>query len=290
MEILLFGGLFIAILLLLLGIAKYGIRARSYEDILKEKGIKLNDVNLSNSNDAKKKFKKPKKPSTQQQQSNNSKKSTASDSESEEEEEHLTPVPDPFTNKVRSRYGAQPQQSQQPQQAKPKTDVVVKPATLAVKEIPKAVVKPNQTKIENNVENKPSPKQQRQAQVVNSNGDHDEGAFILHGVKKSKQQIDSEASVNKVTAVKSQVINGDVAKQQQVVQPVKQQVVVQNGHQQAKPTQVNGFDDEHDHIVYKKEIERFNLALNEKEKMIQSLNLVNNKLKSDMEKFVLLLL
>ena len=164
MEIILFGGLFIAILLLLLGIAKYGIRARSYEDILKEKGIKLNDVNSSNSNDAKKKVKKPKKPSTQQQQSNNSKKSTASDSESEEEEEHLTPVPDPFTNKVRSRYGAQPQQ---PQQAKPKTDVVVKPATPAVKEIPKAVVKPNQTKLENNVENKPSPKQQRKARVDN---------------------------------------------------------------------------------------------------------------------------
>jgi hypothetical protein len=33
MEIILFGGLFIAILLLLLGIAKC-IRARSYEDIL----------------------------------------------------------------------------------------------------------------------------------------------------------------------------------------------------------------------------------------------------------------
>ena len=59
MEIILFGGLFIAILLFLLGIAKYGIIARSYEDILKEKGIKLNDVNLSNSNDSKKKIKKP---------------------------------------------------------------------------------------------------------------------------------------------------------------------------------------------------------------------------------------
>ena len=297
MELIVFIGLFIAILLLLVGIAKYGIREKSYEDILKEKGI---DASVS-TNDIKKKIKKPKKTASQQQSKKSKTDETVSESESEEEEQ-LTPVPDPFTNKVRSRYGvhSQPQASQpQQQQSKSKSidkndgafrtssssstvgkNVAVSPQQQ-VKEIPKAVVKPNQTKIE-----AITPKQQQQkTQTILTNGDHgsgENGAFIVYGIKKPKQpQSDNEAPVKQISLKAAPIVNGEHIEKQQAI---KQQTALVNGHQQSPPANAKPTDYNNEQIAAKKEIERINLTLTEKEKAIEALNQVNTKLKADVEK------
>ena len=276
MDIVLFGGLFIIIVLVLIGIAKYGIREKSYDDILKEKGLDASNIT---SNDAKKKVKKPKKTPQQQQQSKKQNKvETETDSESEQEEEKLVPVPDPFTNKVRSRKQAAVQQPIAKSANKTFADEtgVLKSNSSSsvlssasqqpqVKEIPKAVVKPNQASV--------IPKQQPKV-VPLTNGDHENGEFIQQG-KKPKQHVqhsDTEVKQN------HQILKAAPVIEQQAAKP---QPVLVNGHQQ---TAAKSLESEHnDQVVVKKELERASLVLKEKEKLVETLTHSNNKLKTDIE-------
>jgi hypothetical protein len=279
MDIILFIGLFIAILLLLVAIAKYGIREKSYEDILKEKGIDASNLNAVN--DAKKKVKKPKK--TPQQQQSVKKQKVENESESESEEE-LVPVQDPFINSsIRNRKPPVPvvvQQQQPPvksaNNAKTNNDAVKSNTTSSVNSsqqpTPKPITKPNVVVA--------STKPQQKVETPITNGDHDDGGFIVHGAKKSKQQPHVEIE----TPVKQQsqpilkaapVIEAPVVKQQQPAA-----VLVNGNHQQ--PTVSNG--EQVNHIASKKELERVNASLIEKEKLIQSSNQTINKLKADLEK------
>jgi hypothetical protein len=270
MDIILFIGLFIAILLLLVAIAKYGIREKSYEDILKEKGIDASNLNAVN--DAKKKVKKPKK--TPQQQQSVKKQKVENESESESEEE-LVPVQDPFINSsIRNRKQQPPVKSAN--NAKTNNDAVKSNTTSSVNSsqqpTPKPITKPNVVVA--------STKPQQKVETPITNGDHDDGGFIVHGAKKSKQQPHVEIE----TPVKQQsqpilkaapVIEAPVVKQQQPAA-----VLVNGNHQQ--PTVSNG--EQVNHIASKKELERVNASLIEKEKLIQSSNQTINKLKADLEK------
>jgi len=180
-----FIALFVTILLVLIGIAYYGMPEKTYDDVLKEKGIKLGESHAAGAGaEAKKKSKKEASKNKNQQQKKKPKKtemSTNEDSdESGEEEEEMIAVPDPFTNKVFSRFGtnvgknynvapsvaavvAPPLSSSVNQQQAAKIQAIANRAVQSVnrerspsqhsasglqqlKEKPKAAVKPNQTK------------------------------------------------------------------------------------------------------------------------------------------------
>ena len=278
MDIILFIGLFIVILLLLVAIAKYGIREKSYEDILKEKGIDAS--NLNSANDAKKKVKKVKKTPQQQPQSVKKQKN---ESESESEEE-LTPVHDPFTNTtIRNRKPVPVVAAAAPQPAKSANiggGVVKSSSTTSSNssQAPKTITKPNIVVSQ--------PPKQPKIQITNGDGDHENGEFIVHGVKKPKhqpQQQQQQPSDNEAP-VKQQ--SQAVTKAAVIVEPVKPVLLVNGNHVPVVVVATNG-SDHHDNgnIVSKKELERANSALIEKDKLIESSAQTINKLKSDIEKY-----
>jgi hypothetical protein len=108
--ILTFFGVFIAILSVLVGIAYYGIKDVSYEDRIKS----TDEPKTGSKANKKPKATKPKRDETQQlqpsptknkqQHKKRDKSLTSSQEQSTEEEEPIVIIPDPFTNKLSSRF------------------------------------------------------------------------------------------------------------------------------------------------------------------------------------------
>jgi hypothetical protein len=99
-----FIGIFIAIISILIGIAYYGIKEASYEDTVRSKQLAKPEATAAKLKKAvKPKAKKP----DQETESKKAKSKQSSQNElSTEEEEPLVFIPDPFTNKVSSRFGS----------------------------------------------------------------------------------------------------------------------------------------------------------------------------------------
>lgn len=138
--ILTFIGLFILILSVLVGIAYYGITESKYEEkpVVKQVDVKKTVKKVKRDDSAKvKKAEKQKK-----------RKNSESSSSEAQEEEPIVIIPDPFTNKLSSRFAGAQAKKVEPVASVEKKEPAPKPVKTFEKVIekvkPQATVKPSQ--------------------------------------------------------------------------------------------------------------------------------------------------
>jgi hypothetical protein len=168
--ILTFIGVFIVIISILIGIAYYGIKEASYEDTVRGKQL-ANGKPEATATKLKKVVKaKAKKEQDSDKTKAKSKSSSSANTQNEqstEEEEPIVLIPDPFTNKVNSRFGSliSANNLKYEQKKQPTANAVTPKVQTNVVQKPKPVAKPVQETLVNNVsaqrqkENAPETKQ-----------------------------------------------------------------------------------------------------------------------------------
>jgi hypothetical protein len=157
-SLLTFIGVFVTILCLLVGIAYYGIRDRTYEDALREKGIQLDGTEIDKEKRKKKEVskksngqQKPAQVAVNKPKAKKQGEDLTTDTNIDTEEEQLTTVEQVVKkNKVKNTAPAPQVEQQQKAQPKPSdnTNRTVSESSTGLKEKPKAAIKPNQTKKE----------------------------------------------------------------------------------------------------------------------------------------------